>query len=137
MTLGRDTGVAGELARRQAGEYLARHGAAEFNIPGITLGQSLETLKSLAGEVLPQGYSIDYGGQSRQYVQESSALLITFFFALIIIFLSLAALFESFRDRFRAASPAASAAADGYAERFCVAQEEDFLSEFCQIAGTS
>ena len=69
-------------------------------VPGITLGQSLETLKSLAGEVLPQGYSIDYGGQSRQYVQESSALLITFFFALIIIFLALAALFESFRDPF-------------------------------------
>jgi 2-polyprenyl-6-methoxyphenol hydroxylase-like FAD-dependent oxidoreductase len=33
-----DEGAAGELARRQAGEYLARHGAAEFNIPGITFG---------------------------------------------------------------------------------------------------
>ena len=33
-----DEGVAGELARTQAGEYLARHGAAEFNIPGITFG---------------------------------------------------------------------------------------------------
>jgi multidrug efflux pump len=41
---------------------------------------------------------LDYAGQSRQYVQESSALVVTFFFALIIIFLSLAALFESFRD---------------------------------------
>jgi multidrug efflux pump len=48
--------------------------------------------------VLPQGYTIDYGGLSRQYVQESSGFLTTFGFALIIIFLSLAALFESFRD---------------------------------------
>ncbi len=68
--------------------------------PGITLGQALDTLRNLAKEVLPQGYSIDYGGQSRQFMQESSALIVTFFFALIIIFLSLAALFESFRDPF-------------------------------------
>src|SRR4029078_1782028 len=39
-----------------------------------------------------------YRSQSRQFVQEGSALVATFFFALIIIFLSLAALFESFRD---------------------------------------
>jgi multidrug efflux pump len=57
-------------------------------------------LKSLAKDVLPQGFSIDYSGQSRQLIQESSALIVTFFFALIIIFLALAALFESFRDPF-------------------------------------
>jgi len=65
---------------------------------GITLGQALDTLDAEAKEVLPQGYSIDYGGPSRQFKQESSALVVTFFFALIIIFLALAALFESFRD---------------------------------------
>jgi multidrug efflux pump len=69
-------------------------------MPGVTLGQALEQLKSLSKEILPQGYSIDYAGQSRQYVQESSALILTFFFALIIIFLALAAQFESFRDPF-------------------------------------
>ncbi|HTG00125.1 MAG TPA: efflux RND transporter permease subunit [Nitrospirota bacterium] len=68
--------------------------------PGVTQGQALETLRNIASTVLPQGYSIDYAGQSRQYMQESSALLVTFVFALIIIFLSLAALFESFRDPF-------------------------------------
>jgi multidrug efflux pump len=68
--------------------------------PGVTQGEALETLKKIASQVLPQGYSIDYAGQSRQYVQESSALLATFVFSLIIIFLSLAALFESFRDPF-------------------------------------
>jgi multidrug efflux pump len=66
--------------------------------PGVTLGQALDTMKKIARDILPQNYSVDYAGASRQYVQESSALLITFFFALIIIFLCLAALFESFRD---------------------------------------
>ncbi len=67
-------------------------------MPGITTSDALSTLRSISKSTLPQGYTIDYGGQSRQYVQESNALAITFVFALIIIFLSLAALFESFRD---------------------------------------
>lgn len=66
--------------------------------PGITMGQALTELKTIAGRVLPDGYSIDYGGESRQYIKESSTLLMTFAFAMIIIFLCLAALFESFRD---------------------------------------
>ncbi len=66
--------------------------------PGITQGQALTYLKDLADRTLPQGYSVNYAGQSRQFVQESSALVVTFFFALIIIFLALAAQFESFRD---------------------------------------
>jgi multidrug efflux pump len=66
--------------------------------PWITLGQALGAMKKIAKENLPSGYTVDYGGESRQYEQESTALLFTFFFALIIIFLSLAALFESFRD---------------------------------------
>jgi multidrug efflux pump len=66
--------------------------------PGITMGEAISALQKMAGEVMPQGYTLDYAGPSRQYVQESSALVATFFFALIIIFLSLAALFESFRD---------------------------------------
>ena len=66
--------------------------------PGITMGEAINTLISVANATLPQGYTIGYAGPSRQYVQESSALVLTFFFALVIIFLSLAALFESFRD---------------------------------------
>lgn len=67
-------------------------------MPGVTLGDALATMQKLAKEVLPQGYSVDYAGQSRQYEQESSALVATFVFALIIIFLALSAQFESFRD---------------------------------------
>ena len=66
--------------------------------PGVTLGDAIATMKDIAKEILPDGYSVDFGGEARQYVQEGSSLIITFFFAIIIIFLSLAALFESFRD---------------------------------------
>jgi multidrug efflux pump len=67
-------------------------------MPGVAQGDALAALQNLSKQLLPQGYSIDYGGLSRQYIQESSGFLITFGFAVIIIFLSLAALFESFRD---------------------------------------
>jgi multidrug efflux pump len=66
--------------------------------PGVAQGDALDFLRNLAARTLPQGYTIDYGGLSRQYVQESSGFLLTLVFAVIIIFLSLAALFESFRD---------------------------------------
>ncbi len=66
--------------------------------PGVALGTAVDYLTKLGNETLPQGYTIDYGGLSRQYVQESSGFVTTFGFALIIIFLALAALFESFRD---------------------------------------
>ncbi len=66
--------------------------------PGVSLGTALDYLNGLAAKTLPEGYTVDYGGLSRQFVQESSGFVTTFAFALIIIFLSLAALFESFRD---------------------------------------
>jgi multidrug efflux pump len=67
-------------------------------MPGVALGDAIAALQKLAKGTLPQGYQVDYGGQSRQYIQESGGFLATFGFALIVIFLSLAALFESFRD---------------------------------------
>ncbi len=66
--------------------------------PGVTMGDALDTLNQITQNILPQGYTTDSAGQSRQYLQESSALIATFFFALIIIYLTLAALFESFVD---------------------------------------
>jgi multidrug efflux pump len=66
--------------------------------PGVGLDDALKYLQTLAARTLPQGYSVDYGGQMRQYVQESSGALTTFGFAIIVVFLALAALFESFRD---------------------------------------
>jgi multidrug efflux pump len=66
--------------------------------PGVITGEALATLKAIADKSLPKGYTIDYGGQSRQFVQEASGFAATFGFALIIIFLALSAQFESFRD---------------------------------------
>jgi multidrug efflux pump len=65
---------------------------------GVSLDDAIKYLQGLAARTLPQGYSIDYGGQARQYVQESGGIMTTFGFAIIIVFLALAALFESFRD---------------------------------------
>jgi len=67
-------------------------------MPGVSLGDAIAYLQDLAQRTLPQGYVVDYGGQSRQYIHEASGFLLTFAFALVVIFLALAALFESFRD---------------------------------------
>jgi multidrug efflux pump len=63
-----------------------------------TLGASLTTMQEVAAEVLPEGFTIDYAGQSRQYIQEGNAFFFTIAFAIIIIYLVLAAQFESLRD---------------------------------------
>ncbi|HEX7029666.1 MAG TPA: efflux RND transporter permease subunit, partial [Gammaproteobacteria bacterium] len=68
--------------------------------PGVSLGQALDFLEQKAAEIFPEGYYVNYAGESRQFVEEGSALLLTFFFALLVIYLVLAAQFESFRDPF-------------------------------------
>jgi multidrug efflux pump len=67
-------------------------------MPGVAQGAALQYLQELAARSLPEGYSVDYAGLSRQYIQESGGFLVTISFAVIMIFLVLAALFESFRD---------------------------------------
>ena len=66
--------------------------------PGVTLGAALEILANEAKSVLPQGFSWDYSGLSRQFIQQGSALMITFFMSMLVIYLVLAAQFESWRD---------------------------------------
>ena len=66
-------------------------------MPGVTVGQAVDFLEGEAKK-LPAGFGHDYLADSRQYVQEGNQLAITFGFALIIIFLVLAAQFESLRD---------------------------------------
>jgi multidrug efflux pump len=61
-------------------------------------GEALQFFKDALAEVAPSGYSLDYAGQSRQFVQESGGFALTFGFALIIVFLALAAQFNSLRD---------------------------------------
>jgi len=66
--------------------------------PGVSMGEALGFLQQQADDLFPKGYQANYAGQSRQYVQEGSALVVTFFLAIVVIFLVLAAQFESFRD---------------------------------------
>ncbi|MDX3968033.1 MAG: efflux RND transporter permease subunit [Bradyrhizobium sp.] len=66
-------------------------------MPTVSMGSALATLKDLA-KTLPAGYTVDFGGASRQLEQESGGFVTTFGFAVIIIFLALAALFNSFLD---------------------------------------
>jgi multidrug efflux pump len=66
--------------------------------PGVSQADAMAALQSVAAKILPQGYATDYGGEMRQFVQESSSFITTFGFAVIIIFLALSALFNSFRD---------------------------------------
>src|SRR5690606_23928491 len=69
-------------------------------MPGKSIPEGLEFLQKEAKKIFPAGFSYDFGGQSRQAVQEGNTMLYTFFFALIIIYLVLCAQFESFRDPF-------------------------------------
>jgi hydrophobe/amphiphile efflux-1 (HAE1) family protein len=66
--------------------------------PGRTLGEALDFLKAKSQEVFPEGFSYDFQGDSRQYEQEGNALVYAFIFALVVIYLVLAAQYESFRD---------------------------------------
>ncbi len=65
---------------------------------GVTLGTALDFLRDTAEKLAPEGYQFDYAGPARQYIQEGSSLIVAFFFAIVVIYLVLAAQFESFRD---------------------------------------
>ncbi|MGH8153604.1 MAG: efflux RND transporter permease subunit, partial [Rhodanobacteraceae bacterium] len=66
--------------------------------PGVTMGQALGYLKSLAQRRLPPGYGIDYASQSRQFIQQGHTVILTFALSILLVYLLLAAQFESFRD---------------------------------------
>ncbi|MDI9409094.1 MAG: efflux RND transporter permease subunit [Candidatus Pacebacteria bacterium] len=75
--------------------------SATFNAvprPFVTMADAVEAMRSAATAVLPPGYSYEFMSDARQYVEEGNRLLTTFAFALVIIFLVLAAQFESLRD---------------------------------------
>jgi len=68
--------------------------------PPVPLDQALTFLENTAKQVLPQGFTVDYAGESRQLRVEGSKFLGTFLLSGILIYLVLAAQFESFRDPF-------------------------------------
>jgi multidrug efflux pump len=68
--------------------------------PGVSLDAALKMLEDEARAILPRGFTIDYAGESRQLRREGSRFLGTFLLSAILIYLVLAAQFESFRDPF-------------------------------------
>jgi len=68
--------------------------------PPVPLDQALTFLEREAKKMLPQGFTVDYAGESRQLRVEGSKFLGTFLLSAILIYLVLAAQFESFRDPF-------------------------------------
>ncbi len=67
-------------------------------VSGMSQGDALAYLRNLVHEVAPSGYNVDYAGQSRQFMHESGGFGVTLLFAVIIVFLALAAQFNSLRD---------------------------------------
>lgn len=68
--------------------------------PNYTLGDGIAAMDRVAETVLPPDFTTALAGQSKDFAESSSSLLFTFMFALIIIYLVLAAQFESFIDPF-------------------------------------
>lgn len=85
---------------RELVQFQQQNAAKIDAVPGVPLGEALEYLRTLSEEVAPAGYTFDYQGQSRQLIQEGSVLALTFGFAIIVVFLVLAAQYESLRDPF-------------------------------------
>jgi multidrug efflux pump len=64
--------------------------------PGYTMGEAIGWVDTAVKQTLPDTAQIDYKGEAREYLQSGSALLLTFLMALLIVYLVLAAQFESF-----------------------------------------
>ncbi len=68
--------------------------------PGKTIGNGIDAMDRIAKKVLDEKFSTALEGASKDFVESSSSLLFTFMLALILIYLTLSAQFESFRDPF-------------------------------------
>jgi multidrug efflux pump len=66
--------------------------------PGKTIGDGIEVMEEIAGRVLDESFSYTLSGESRDFVESASSLVFVFLLALVLVYLVLAAQFESFRD---------------------------------------
>jgi multidrug efflux pump len=67
-------------------------------LPGVTTGQGLQTIIDTAQPLLPEGFFLEYSGQSRLEIEQGNTIMFAFILAIVVIYLVLAAQFESFRD---------------------------------------
>jgi hydrophobe/amphiphile efflux-1 (HAE1) family protein len=78
-----------------------RYMAATFSAnpaPGVSLGQGIQTMKDIAAETLDETFSTDLAGVSKEFMESSNTLIFAFLLSLILVYLVLAAQFESFMD---------------------------------------
>ena len=87
-----------EVVPESINHFQRLNSATIAGAPAVPQGEALAFLRKTLEQVAPSGFSANYSGQSRQFMEGSNSFVVTFGFSLIIVFLSLAALFESFRD---------------------------------------
>ncbi len=68
--------------------------------PGVSLGEGIKELDGIMAKQLPKGFRTELAGQSRDFAESSSSLILAFLFAIVLIYLVLAAQFESLVDPF-------------------------------------
>ena len=66
-------------------------------VPGTTSGQALTTLENTAADVLPAGYTVDYGGISRQLRKEGNTMISVLMVSMVVVYLALAVQFNNTR----------------------------------------
>ncbi|MBN2765614.1 MAG: efflux RND transporter permease subunit [Paludibacteraceae bacterium] len=66
--------------------------------PGVTIGEGLDEMDRIAAETLDESFRTALAGDSKEFRESSSSLMFAFLLALVLIFLILAAQFESFKD---------------------------------------
>jgi len=87
-----------EVVPQSINRFQQLNSATLSGASGMSQGEALKFLRDALLQVAPGGYQMDYSGQSRQFVQESGGFATTLLFAVIIVFLALAAQFNSLRD---------------------------------------
>ncbi|MEP6899988.1 MAG: efflux RND transporter permease subunit [Rhodanobacter sp.] len=90
--------ITNEVVPRSLNHFQQMNSATISGVSGMSQGDALKYLSDLVKQVAPSGYTVDYAGQSRQFTQESGGFGTTLLFAVIIVFLALAAQFNSLRD---------------------------------------
>jgi multidrug efflux pump len=101
--------------------------------PGYTIGEALDYLDGIAREVLPPEARISYRGQSLEFRESSSALYVTFALAMLVVFLVLAAQFESFIHPFVILISAPLAVTGGLAALWWTGQSLNVYSQIGMI----
>jgi len=85
------------LQRFRFNRYVSATISANLS-PGKTIGQGLEAMDAIAAEALPDDFRTAVDGPSKEFRESSSSLVFAFLLAIVLIYLVLAAQFESFRD---------------------------------------